>query len=549
MSSTQDQDKINRLQQALGDTYVIGNRIGGGGMGDVYVATHKTLGDKRAIKLLADDLAKDPVLVERFINEAKIEANLQHPNIVKVFDIGQKDQFYYLVMSFVEGEDLDKVIRERKKTRMPMDVRESVNIALQVVKALECAHDNGIVHRDLKPSNIRIDRYGTIIVMDFGIARVRQAGLQGKTVLGERLGTPLYMSPEQAAGRPVDTRSDLYSLGVILYEMLSGANPFEAENPIAICMKHIQYEPPDLIDVRPEVPPEISDIVKRLLAKDPDNRYQDAAGLRQALSGGGVISDVPTARPAAVVPSHLLQLGPLDAILHQIPDTQLDRPLTESETRLLTLIDGTKSIREVLNVSGIPETETAEALKTLQNDGVVYSEIPLGSDQPGVFEPTFPGKKTTSRGAPMFSSAATSTAKTETLKPRTATATVPAPPVTPAKKFSIALAGAAAAVVVVLVVAAYFIFRGGPAVLSAVQVDASPFATVTITSEKGDKILTDDTPFTVSLAPGVYNFDFQAPDQAPKRVTQKITAQSSSPVRVDFWSPGETKKLLESYIQ
>jgi serine/threonine protein kinase len=542
----QDQDKINRLQQALGDTYTIGSRIGGGGMGDVYMATHKALGDKRAIKFLADDLAKDPVLVERFINEAKIEANLQHPNIVKVFDIGQREQFYYLVMSFVEGEDLDERLRRDKKSKVRIEVNEALNIGLQVVKALECAHDNGIVHRDLKPSNIRIDRYGTIIVMDFGIARVRQAGLQGKTILGERLGTPLYMSPEQAAGRPVDIRSDFYSLGVILYEMLAGANPFEAENPFAICMKHLQYDPPELFNVRPEVPREISDIVKKLLEKNPDERYQDAAQVRQDLSAAGIGADVRSRRATvlASIPEHLVKLGPLDAVLHQIPDPELGRPLTNPETRVLTLIDGTKNIREILKASGLSESEAAEAIKTLQTEGAVYSEIPLGGDEPAIVEPTeVPGGRTTSRSAPPLSWASRTKVKTAVTE---SAAVVEQPDVKQGIPRWLIVAIAAA--VLVAIIGALFVFRP-QAGLSAVQVDAAPFATVTITSEKGEKIMTDDTPFTVSLAPGSYTFDFEIAGQAPRQLTKKVGADPSNTVRIDFWNSDETKKLLENYIQ
>src|SRR3990172_637507 len=186
LTKTPDPQMV-RLQQELSSTYTIVERIGSGGVGEVYLANHKTLGGKWAIKVLADELARDPVIVERFIREAQIEANLQHPNIVKVFDISTRGDFQFLVMPFVEGENLD----ERIKRLKILDPVEAVTIALFVTRALECAHEHSIIHRDLKPSNIRIDHYGTVVVMDFGIARVLDTG-QGKTALGSRIGTPQY---------------------------------------------------------------------------------------------------------------------------------------------------------------------------------------------------------------------------------------------------------------------------------------------------------------------------------------------------------------------
>lgn len=534
--SQQDQDKINRLQTALGGVYTITGRIGGGGMGDVYLASHKALGDKRAIKILADDLAKDAVLVERFINEAKIEANLAHPNIVKVFDIGQTQGFHYLVMGYVDGEDLDDRMKRVKK----LDVREAVSIALQVVRALECAHDNKIVHRDLKPSNIRIDRYGTVVVMDFGIARIRDAAFQGKTVLGERLGTPLYMSPEQAAGRPVDARSDLYSLGVIIYEMLTGQNPFEAENPYAICMKHLTYQAPPLSDARADVPVELSAIVQRLLEKDPEGRYQEASIVREDLSDIASIADVRTPRPGVPavtvsIPEYLLKLGPLDAVLNRIPDFELDRPLTANENKVLTLIDGTKNIRSIVESCGIPAADAANAISALQNDGAIYSEIPL------VEEPSLPGGSTTT----------IKPAITPGRIPQTTPAVTATPaPVKPEAAVKSRISrwvwiGAAAAVVIGIVVAS--LVSRGPTFAPTVQVDASPFAVVTIRKQAGELIKKDETPFTISLAPGTYIFEFVSGDKIQSQT--KTIGAAPAIIRADFWTTDQTKTLLESYRQ
>jgi serine/threonine protein kinase len=538
-SPVQDQDKIDRLQKALGDTYTILNRMGGGGMGDVYMATHKTLGGKWAIKLLAEHLAEDAELVDRFMNEARIEANLQHPNIVKVVNIGQKDKFHFLIMTYVDGEDLD----QRMKRERQMDVQQAVTIGLQVVGALECAHDNNIVHRDLKPSNVRIDQYGTVVVMDFGIARIRDNSSKVKTVLGQQLGTPLYMSPEQAAGRPVDARSDLYSLGVILYEMLAGSNPFEAENHYAIVMKQLTDVPRALDEVREDVPPELADIVSRLLEKDPAERYQTAAEIRQELAtiGGGADLRSSQATQHAAVPEHLAKLGPLDALLHQIPGTDTERPLTDVETKLLTLIDGTKSIREIVKSAGLSETETAGAITALQTMGVVYSEIPLGVGTMTITEKPSPSR-TTRRPASVLPTLTPPKTKT-----RSREQTKQIAPEPPKKGISMPLVGSIAAVVVIGIIAAVFLLRGPGGAAAAVQVDASPYARVVIKTDKGEFKSQDDTPFTISLTPGTYIFEFDSNGQKQSR-TMKIGSDPVT-VRQDFWSANQTRSLIEAYRQ
>lgn len=532
----QDQEKIDRLQKALGDDYTILKRLGGGGMGDVYMATHRTLGGKWAIKLLAEHLAEDAELVDRFMNEARIEANLQHPNIVKVVNIGQKDKFHFLIMTFVDGEDLDQRLKRLRR----MDVQEVINIGLQVVRALECAHDNGIVHRDLKPSNIRIDdQYGTVVVMDFGIARIRDSSSKVKTVLGQQLGTPLYMSPEQAAGRAVDVRSDFYSLGVILYEMLAGANPFEAENHYAIVMKQLTESPQPLSDVRQDVPRVLSDLIARLLEKDPAKRYQTASEVRQDLSALGGGADIRTA-PRSVqppIPEHLKKLGPLDAVLHSIPDTQIQRPLTSTENGLLTLIDGSKTIREILKACGLVETEAANAIASLQSAGAIYSEIPLGEDGAEIDDATRI-QRTTRRPSSIFPPATPAPATRLEAAPKVQRKVVP-----------VWLPAAIGAVVIAGVIGVFFALRT-PSTVTAIKVDASPFAMVTILSEDETTRIQEpqDTPFTVALAPGSYVFEFRNDDQT-KRVPMAIGPDLPDAVRADFWNADETQKLLDGYLK
>ncbi len=541
--------KAMRLQHELLSTYTIVDRIGGGAMGEVYLAHHKTLGGKWAIKVLADDLARDPAIVERFIREAQIEANLQHPNIVKVFDISTKGDFQFLVMPFVEGENLDERMRRVKV----MDPLEAVTIALHVTKALECAHEHGIIHRDLKPANIRIDHYGTVVVMDFGIARVLDTG-QGKTALGTRIGTPQYMSPEQSAGRPVDHRSDLYSLGVILYELIAGENPFYTDNPFAIGVRHLTVVPPALSTTRDDLKPGLSEAVDKLLAKDPAQRFQNAAEVRNALSpyGGGVEIRTPVpirkaGAAAQLAPERLLKLGPLDALLHRILEPESARELSADEKVILETIDGVRNIREVLEQAPV-ETEAAiSALESLQNDGFVYTEIPVFSESaelpPTVFpsprvltEPTGPP---TQPSQPRVEKQATPRPEalqetpTKPLRAQTSTRTV----------WLIAILSSA-----IVIAASLWIFWPPPRPV-AMQVDATPFAVVTIQSSKGTILAKENTPFQAVLPPGTYAVEFvNGLDKHTEQVT--VRAESPGAIRYDFWTAQKTERiqqLLEPY--
>jgi hypothetical protein len=335
---------------------------------------------------------------------------------------------------------------------------------------------------------------------------------------------------------------------VILYEMFAGSNPFEAENPIAICMKHIQHVPPQLIDVRPDLKPEISTLVQRLLEKEPDDRYQSASELREDLSNLSSGTEIRGARvqAAVAVPEHLLKLGPLYGVLNQVPGVEASRPLTPAETKLLTLIDGTTTIKQVLSTCGLPEVEASEAILSLQTEGIVYSEIPLGGmTEVGGTTTRVPGARTTSRNASAIPTAPTER-KIDTAVPGTVVTPAKIPP---AKKGIPAWVFAAVGVVVVGIIVAAVLLLKAPATLTAVTVDASPFATVTVTSQQGQKVLTDETPFTVSLAPGSYTFEFVSAGQEPKKVTKQIAAAATDAVRVEFWTTEETRKLLENYIQ
>ena len=529
--------KTVRLQQELSSTYTIVEKIGGGAMGDVFLASHKTLGGKWAIKVLAEELARDPVIVERFMREAQIEANLQHPNIVKVVDVGTRGEFQFLVMPYVEGEDLD----ERMKRLKPMDPVEAVTIALHITRALECAHEHGIVHRDLKPGNVRIDHYGTVVVMDFGIARVLDTG-QGKTALGSRIGTPQYMSPEQSAGRPVDLRSDLYSLGVILYEMITGENPFYTDNPYAIGVRHLSVTPPSLSTVRSDLKPGLSEIVDKLLAKDPSQRFQTAAELREALSpfGGGI--EIRTPLPfqkianTQLTAESLMRLGPLDAILHRIPEPENARELSAAEKSVLDFIDGVRNIREVLEQVPVDAEPAVAAVESLQNDGFVYTEMSAftGSMElpPTISRP--PTRYPAETPAPAVQKQATPPPEAVVETPKRGLWQVALSPV----------GRLAAAALLVVVGLAVWWFWPPPKPLT-VLVDASPFATVSIKSAKGVVLVKDNTPFYTDLVPGTFTFEFV---NGPQTRTQSATIGSKSVrvIRVDFWTPDQIREQIRN---
>ena len=249
--------------------YRIVNRIGSGGMADVYCAEDTQLGRKVALKLLYRRFAEDDEFVERFRREASAAAGLQHPNVVQVYDRGAWDGTWYIAMEFLDGRSLKELVRERG----PRAPEEAIDLVVQVLKAARFAHKRGVVHRDIKPHNVIIDSEGRAKVTDFGIAR---AGASDMTETGSIIGTAQYLSPEQAQGHPVDARSDLYSIGVLLYELLTGRVPFEADSAVTIALKHVQETPVPPSHVNPAVSAELEDVTLRALSKDPAQRYQDA---------------------------------------------------------------------------------------------------------------------------------------------------------------------------------------------------------------------------------------------------------------------------------
>jgi len=269
--------------ETFGGRYLIERVLGRGGMGTVYLASDSELGEKVAIKTIRSELmTADETAMERFRNEIRLARKVTQRNIVRTHDFGKAGDVYFVTMEYVQGITLRALLDSRKQ----LDTDSTLAIARQLADALECAHEQGIVHRDLKPENLLLDSAGALKVMDFGVARLAERTTT-LTQAGMVVGTPAYMAPEQLLAEEVDARSDLYSVGVILYECLTGKPPFEAKSPISLIAKVLNETAVAPEVVKPDVPHSISELVMRLLAKDPKERVQSAAALSQSLTTAG----------------------------------------------------------------------------------------------------------------------------------------------------------------------------------------------------------------------------------------------------------------------
>src|SRR4051812_44252997 len=256
--------------QVFNDRYEVLRRIARGGMAEVFLARDLLLDRPVALKVLFREFAVDPSFVERFRREAQSAANLSHPNIVGVYDSGESNGTYFIVMEYIEGRSLAQIIRDDG----PLSPDRAADVATDVAAALGFAHRNGVVHRDVKPGNVLISPSGQVKVTDFGIARALGADPDSNlTQAGSVMGTATYFAPEQAQGLPLDPRSDLYSLGVVLYETVTGRAPFSGESPVAIAYKHVQEQPPPPRHLNTNVPTDLEAIILKLLSKNPQARY------------------------------------------------------------------------------------------------------------------------------------------------------------------------------------------------------------------------------------------------------------------------------------
>ena len=263
----------------LGSRYRLDERIAAGGMGTVFKATDEKLGRTVALKLLKDSLADDARFVERFRREARSAASLSHPNIAGVFDYGKDGACHYIVMEHAAGRDLARLLRDEG----PLEPTRAVAIAAQVGEALAAAHDVKMVHRDVKPGNILVDEGDNVKVTDFGIARA--SGDSTLTATGSILGSAHYLSPEQASGGKIEPPSDVYSLGIVLYEMLTNTVPFTGDSAVAVAMRHLEDTVPPPSELQSDVPPEVDALVQGATANDPARRYADGREFAAAAKG------------------------------------------------------------------------------------------------------------------------------------------------------------------------------------------------------------------------------------------------------------------------
>ena len=312
----------------FGRRYRVTEKIGAGGMADVYKAVDDVLGRTVAVKVLHERYSAEPNFIARFRQEAQAAANLSHPNIVNMYDWGHEGETYYIVMEYVNGPDLKSIVTEKG----PIDPLKAAEYGAQVCSALAVAHGYDIIHRDIKPHNIAIASDGSVKVMDFGIAR---AGNSTMTQTGSVLGTAQYISPEQAQGKPLTPASDLYSLGITLYEAVTGQLPFTADTPVATALMQVNSEPVPPRQLRASIPPALEAVILRALRKDPAERYASAsemrADLKRVASGepaiggayGGALMDHTSVLPAIERSATPVTAGPQ---IHAIPEKRRISP-------------------------------------------------------------------------------------------------------------------------------------------------------------------------------------------------------------------------------
>ena len=269
---------MNLVGRVIGNRYEIIEKIGEGGMATVYKAKCNILKRYVAVKVLRDEFTTDEEFIKRFNTEAQAAASLTHPNIVSIYDVGHEENIYYIVMELVQGKTLKEIINE--DGALPW--KWALNVSIQVASALEMAHKNNIVHRDIKPHNIIITEDGIAKVTDFGIAKA--VSNSTITAFGTTIGSVHYFSPEHARGGYTDAKSDLYSLGVVMYEMLTGRVPFDADTPVSIALKHMQEKPIEPIKLNPTIPYAVNKIIMKAMEKDPNERYQSATEMLKDLS-------------------------------------------------------------------------------------------------------------------------------------------------------------------------------------------------------------------------------------------------------------------------
>ncbi|MHB8542158.1 MAG: serine/threonine-protein kinase, partial [Candidatus Acidiferrales bacterium] len=270
----------------LGERYRIEGLLGQGGMGRVYKAYDKELDRTIALKVLQPELTTDPNAMQRFKQELLLASRISHKNILRIHDLGEADGVKFISMAYVEGKDLHHLLREEGK----LPTARAQKIAEQLCEALDAAHSEGVVHRDLKPQNILMGKNDHVYVSDFGLAKSLEASAAGMTRTGQYLGTPKYMAPEQVEAKPVDNRTDLYALGLILYEMVTGEEAFKGDSTLQIMYRRVKEKPPNPKQVNPELPDNLTRVILRCLERDPARRYPNAKEILADLHSGRATS-------------------------------------------------------------------------------------------------------------------------------------------------------------------------------------------------------------------------------------------------------------------
>ncbi len=349
--------------------YQIVERLGRGGMADVYRAYQPGMDRYVAIKVMHPHLAEDPDFLERFKREAQSVGTLRHPNIVQVIDFDIQDNEYYMVMEFIQGSTLKVVLMERKALPVP----EALDLGIKLADAMDYAHKAGMIHRDIKPANVLMSKTGEPILTDFGVAKI--VGAKGLTSTGMAVGTPAYMSPEAGRGEKVDERADIYSLGIVLYEMLTGSLPYDADTPFAVIMKHINDPLPPPRRWVPDLPEQVERILLKALTKEREFRHQNAGELRDALtkarqavahlpaSQTATQPGVTAARPAPPAPAY-----PITGATKPVSKT--DRTPSSARTRTLTMFAAALVVFAVVIIGAVylfilrPRTQLSDAQRT-----------------------------------------------------------------------------------------------------------------------------------------------------------------------------------------
>ena len=374
----------------LGGRYEVGAPLGQGGMAEVFRGRDTRLGRDVAIKVLRSELATDPTFIARFRREAQAAASLNHPNIVSVYDTGEDDGAPFIVMEYVEGRTLREILR----TQGRMLPQRAMEITADVCAALEHAHQQGLVHRDIKPANVMISAGGVVKVMDFGIARALSQSSSTMTQTAAVVGTAQYLSPEQARGEHVDARSDVYSTGCFLYELLTHQPPFTGDSPVAVAYQHVLEDPTLPSTLNPDVEPAAESVVMKAMAKNPGNRYQTAAEMRDDLLRAAAGRPVRATPILSAQDTTLLTPAASTAVLGTYaPERKSRRGLAYAALAVATVLVFVASlllVRSLFKDTGAPvrvpdvrgrQIEVAEAM--LREDGLEVGEVNrVFSDRP-----------------------------------------------------------------------------------------------------------------------------------------------------------------------